>query len=192
MWAVWRIRSSQACECIRLGEVGRANRAGVRPPPTSPTPGSTVVRREAGSTRRPGWAAMSRGWSGAAKCEHSYRTRIARRNQTTRVRWRFRRSARQDVPRALSLVNRWLGVRVPPPAPIPLSSNEIQRSSLKVCTCLIEQVHLASRRRAHLRKRRAPASVRTSRMSASVRAVQGAIARGSHASLELWPVHPRH
>ena len=35
-----------------------------------------------------------------------------------------------------------------------------------------------------------PASVRRSRVSASVRAVQGPIARGSHASLERWPVAP--
>ena len=111
------------------------------------------------------------GWSGAAKCEHSCRTWIARTIRAARVRWCLCRSAWLSGVRALSLVNRGLGVRVPPPAPIPLFSNAIQRSTLNCEPVPLNRCTQPTHRRADQRKRR------TSRVSPQVTRVRFCPAR---------------
>lgn len=162
--------------------------------PRAPRRVARACDRRTGSTRRAVLrsACPVEGWSGAAKSDHSYRTRIARTTRTAILPWHFRRSARRDVGCALSLVNRGLRVRARPPAGNPLCRNVIRSSSTRRVYQSEDQIATRGDRRHDLRKRRTP-RVGSARHACPLLSGQPWRYRTRIARfrLELWPVaHP--
>ena len=89
------------------------------------------------------------------------------------------------------LVNRGLGVRVPPPAPIPLSGNAIRSSSTRRVHQFGKQIYARGDRRPDLRQRRESGVSPHAPVSASVRAHRGPYrTRIARLPLGLWPMAP--